>query len=254
MVRGLDKFKEHFSAYTDHFVLIGGVASYLVMDEAGADFRATKDLDIVLCLEVLDSDFVRTFWTFIQEGRYQIKEKSTGERVFYRFCKPEDDFFPVMLELFSRNPDGVTLGEDDQLTPIPVEEDVSSLSAILLDDDYYDFLHQHKKEIEGIPVVSEYCLIPLKAKAWLDLTRRKESGEQIDGKNIAKHKKDVFRLFQILNPDEQVELAESVQNDMHEYLNAISSEQPVDLSPFGLKGLSVPNVVNQLREIYRLNQ
>lgn len=252
MVRGLDKFKEHFSAYTEHFVLIGGTASSLVMEDAGSEFRATKDLDIVLCVEALDGEFVEAFWRFIEKGRYQIKEKSAGQRVFYRFSKPENDSFPVMLELFSRNPDGVVLGEDDQLTPIPVEEDVSSLSAILLDDDYYEFIHQHKKVIEGVPVVSEFCLIPLKAKAWLDLSRRKESGEEIDGKNVSKHKKDVFRLFQILNPESRVSLPDSVQRDMREYLKVISGEPGMDLSPFGLKGLSVIEVVDQLRKIYGL--
>lgn len=39
MVTGLDVFKEHFDAYRDHYVLIGGTASSLVMDELGVDFR-----------------------------------------------------------------------------------------------------------------------------------------------------------------------------------------------------------------------
>lgn len=30
------------------------------------------------------------------------------------------------------------------LTPLPIDEDISSLSAILLDDDYYEFLKQGK--------------------------------------------------------------------------------------------------------------
>ena len=54
MVRGLDKFREHFAGFGDRYVLIGA-ASYLVMNEAGVEFRATKDLDIVLCTESLDA-------------------------------------------------------------------------------------------------------------------------------------------------------------------------------------------------------
>jgi len=46
-IRGLDVFGQHFSDFRDHYVLIGGVASWLTMDEAGQSFRATKDLDIV---------------------------------------------------------------------------------------------------------------------------------------------------------------------------------------------------------------
>lgn len=45
MIRGLDLFREHFADFTEHYVLIGGSASELVMNEAGVDFRATKDLN-----------------------------------------------------------------------------------------------------------------------------------------------------------------------------------------------------------------
>jgi hypothetical protein len=33
MVNGLDRFREHFAAYTDRYVLIGGTASSLAMEE-----------------------------------------------------------------------------------------------------------------------------------------------------------------------------------------------------------------------------
>ena len=54
MVNGLDRFREHFSAYTDRYVLIGGTAASLAMEELCEAFRVTKDLDIVLCVEALD--------------------------------------------------------------------------------------------------------------------------------------------------------------------------------------------------------
>jgi hypothetical protein len=38
-VRGLDKFKEHFRGYESNYVLIGGVACSLVLDEAGLRFK-----------------------------------------------------------------------------------------------------------------------------------------------------------------------------------------------------------------------
>lgn len=52
MIKGLDVFRRHFEHYTDRYVLIGGVAATLAMEEAGLDFRATKDaltLDVVRC-------------------------------------------------------------------------------------------------------------------------------------------------------------------------------------------------------------
>src|SRR5690606_7499390 len=109
MVRGPKRFAEHFAGYEDHYVLIGGTALWLVMDEAGLETRATKDLDVVLCIEALDADFVLSFWQFIGNGGYQLQERSTGKKVFYRFQKPREEDFPTMLELFSRQPDGITL-------------------------------------------------------------------------------------------------------------------------------------------------
>lgn len=54
MVRGLDVFREHFAAHAGQFVLIGGTAATLAMESAGLEFRATKDLDIVLHIEALN--------------------------------------------------------------------------------------------------------------------------------------------------------------------------------------------------------
>ena len=62
MVHGLEKFKEYFGNHTNQCVFIGGTACAILMDELGALFRATKDLDMVLIIEALDSSFGETFW------------------------------------------------------------------------------------------------------------------------------------------------------------------------------------------------
>jgi len=49
MIPGLDRYREHFHGFESSYVLIGGAAAHLLLDEAGLQFRATKDLDIVLC-------------------------------------------------------------------------------------------------------------------------------------------------------------------------------------------------------------
>ena len=68
MVTGLDLFRNHFASHRDQYVLIGGVAAALVMEDAGLEFRATKDLDVVLVVEMLDAAFVDRFWKFIRAG------------------------------------------------------------------------------------------------------------------------------------------------------------------------------------------
>lgn len=252
MVRGLDRFKAHFEPFADRYVLIGGTACSLAMEDVGLEFRATKDLDIVLCVEALDADFVKVFWDFIRKGNYMIQEKSTGKKQFYRFKNPEDGSFPVMLELFSRMPDALTIGDDSHLTPIPMDEEVSSLSAILLDTDYYEFIHAGKQEIDGLPVVGPTFLIPLKAKAWLDLTKRREAGETIDGKDIKKHKNDVFRLYQIIDPSQSISLPGSIEEDLRRFFDEMEKDQNVDLKSLGLRSRSLDEILGDLRSIYCL--
>jgi hypothetical protein len=255
MVIGLDRFAEHFAEYKDHYILIGGAATWLVLDEAGIEPRATKDLDIVLCVEVLNAAFGKAFWEFVRNGRYAIQEKSEGPKVFYRFKKPEAEGFPEMLELFSRQPEGMSLGDDSHLTPIPLGEDVSSLSAILLDDNYYDFIHRHKREIEGVSLVGEECLIPLKARAWLDLTQRKYEGKHVDSKDIKKHRSDVLRLYLVMDPGRRFDLPETVREDLAKFLEAIEPELNSQLlKQIGIQGVGSAEILRTLREVYGIDQ
>lgn len=252
MVRGLDVFRDHFSGFDDHYVLIGGAACSIAMEDARLEFRATKDLDIVLCIEALDGDFVRLFWDFIRAGNYKNRQISTERKLFYRFFDPGDIRYPYMLELFSRAPDVLQLHDDSHLTPIPVNEDVSSLSAILLDDDYYHFVHEGKTRRNGIASLGPEHLIPLKARAWLDLVQRKAAGFKVDGRDIRKHRNDVFRLFQILDPETEMILPDSVWNDMLRFLSDMEQERSLPLRELGLRNTTSEQVIEDLKRIYGL--
>ncbi len=210
MVRGIDRFRDYFKDHTDKYVMIGGTACDIAMSQMGLDFRATKDLDIVLVVEAVDAKFGHLFWEFVKKGQYRNKQKSTGKALFYRFDSPKDDTLPYMLELFAREPDILELSPDSHLTPIPIDEQISSLSAILLDDEYYDFIVRNKSVADGLPLILQEYLIPLKAKAYLDLWQIKNNGGSIDSKDLKKHKNDVFRLYQILSGDVRVALPGAV--------------------------------------------
>ena len=80
MVKGLELFKENFAPYDGQYVLIGGAACDLAMEEVGQSFRATQDLDIVLCAEALTDEFIGAFWQFVKDGGYSSREKSGGVR------------------------------------------------------------------------------------------------------------------------------------------------------------------------------
>lgn len=194
MVRGLDIFRSYFKDFPDQYVLIGGSACDMQFGELSRPFRATHDLDIVLSVEVLSAEFVRTFWRFVQEGGYAVSQRSDGTRQFYRFKNPQNVSFPVCIELFSRRPLVLHPVSGVHLTPVPVGDDVSSLSAILLDDDYANIIREEKQLIRGVPVVSVTGLVILKARAWMDLRDRRARGEKIDAKDIKKHRSDIINL------------------------------------------------------------
>lgn len=252
MVKGLDRFKEHFAGYADRYVLIGGTASSLSMEELGSEFRATKDLDLVLCVETLDREFAEAFWRFIRLGEYENRQKSTGKRLFYRFHGPKQEGFPEMLELFARVPDALDLKGDTGITPIPVDEEISSLSAILMNGDYYDFVMERRKIMDGLSLVKADGLIPLKARAYVDLSKRKAAGEAVDSKNIRKHKNDMLRLFTVLDRGAGVTLVKSLQGDLVA-ATTLMEQDPPDLNSLGIISVSMAEVLDGLRQFYNLS-
>ncbi|MGA3244377.1 MAG: hypothetical protein ABSE41_07170 [Bacteroidota bacterium] len=251
MVKGLDLFQKQFESFKGQYILIGGAACDLLYEDAGLEFRATKDLDIVLCLESLETKFTEALWAFVRAGEYQMRERSSGRPEYFRFMKPKNEKYPFMLELFSRKPDTFVLPDDQRVTRIPTGEDSSSLSAILLDDDYYHLLRSGTREVSGMPVVRAEYLILLKAKAYLDLTLRKDKGEAVDDKVIRKHKNDVFRLFRIVEPELSVEVSATIRKDMRKFVNSMEREQ-VDLKELGLAGESMESVLMTIEKIFMI--
>ena len=233
MVLGIERFKEWFRGYEDHYAIIGGTACDLLMAEEGLDFRGTKDFDLVLIVEAITPEFGKRFWEFVRRAGYEHRNKSTGQPQFYRFSHPTEDGYPFMIELFSRKVDAIVLPEDAVLTPLPVDDEISSLSAILLDDDYYQLLRSGTVVIDGVTVLGAAYLIPFKAKAWLDLSARKANGENVDSKNIRKHKNDVFRLSALLIPGTQIAVNQTVWNDLQTFFAAMRDEQ-VDTKQLGI--------------------
>jgi hypothetical protein len=238
MVNGVDIFKAFFRDFTDNYILIGGAACDEHLVRAGLTFRATRDLDIILVVEALNSDFVIKFWEFLKEGKYKNRQKSTGERKYYRFFKPENKAFPDQLELFARKPDVLDLANDTQLAPIPTDEDLSSLSAVLMDDDYYYFTRENSKVEDNLHFADTAALVCLKAKAFLDLSERKIKGEIIDERNIRKHKNDIVRLAVLLTGENSQKLPDSIVPDMQNFIKLLDSETP-DYRAIG-KSMGIP--------------
>ena len=240
MVRGLEIFKEYFKNYTDEYVLIGGAACDILFDHNDTSFRVTRDLDMVLIIEALSKEFGEVFWRFVRDGGYNNKAKSTGEPQFYRFSAPSDPGFPKMLELFARTEwmeDAETV-----FTPIHIDDSVSSLSAILLNEAYYKALLEGKTIVDGLSVLRPSWLILFKAKAWLDLKDRIDRGEHVDPSDVKKHRNDIVRIATEMVLDE-CKVEGEIRNDMVRFLTETDITDTLirDLKIYGLKAVDITN-------------
>ncbi len=220
MVKGLALFKEHFRDYQDQYLLIGGTACYVQFTERELPFRVTKDLDIVLIVEAITDRFVRHFWDFVQAGGYKIAEVD-GQKRFYRFIHPINDSYPKMLELFARKPEILPTAAGIHITDIPVGEDLSSLSAILMDDAYYHFTLANTNVIDGLRVANDRALIGLKARAFINNQRRKEEGQKVHKVDIVKHRDDVLGLAAVVNGEPATAVTDSIRSDISQFIDSL---------------------------------
>ena len=253
---GIGKFSAHFSGFEESYIVIGGAACEDHIQAQGLTFRVTKDIDMILIVEGLSSEFFARFWEFIWAGKYERSEKDEGGRKYYRFKRPMEAGFPQMIELFSRVPESIEESTLIQFTPIPTEENLSSLSAILMDEEYYRFTIDHSEVGNGnFRRAGVLALICLKIKAFLNLTASKLSGEKVDSSKIKKHKLDVFRLTATLTEEDNIELPEGIRNDLFLFLDQMVEEGP-NVKPvmksMGVSGLTLENVINQLRMSFQL--
>ncbi len=247
MVKGIDTFRRYFAEYEEQYVLIGGAACDIVFESNDTAFRSTRDLDMVLIVEALTPKFGEKFWEFIQDGGYRNKSTNGQKPQFYRFDKPEDDAYPKMIELFCRS--NFELREMTGITPIHIDDKVSSLSAILLNDDYYRILLEGKVVRNGLSVLRPEYLILFKAKAFLDLKQRKDRGEAVDSKNISKHKKDILRIAAELVLESIGELPEAVETDIRAFIDLLAQD-PFDSNSLKAYGLSNDEVVEVLHRVF----
>ena len=135
-----------------------------------------------------------------------------------------------------------------------MSEAITSLSAILLDDDYYEFIHSGKKEMDGLSILDAEHLILLKARACIDLEDRKKNGVVTDERDIRKHRNDIIRLYQLLSPNQQVQLPQSIKKDFQIFLERLKNNGPIDCKSLGLPHIFGDRIIAALEGIYGLKE
>jgi len=187
--------------------------------------RATEDIDMIVVAETLSDDFVRAFWQFIKDGGYKCgkRMRKNGEEPTYELYRFEEgkEGFPIKIELLSRHPD--VLGEPSgfHIEPIPAGEYLSSLSAIIMDDDYYRLTLDHSVLEDGLHIADFKSLVCLKAKAYLNLMADREAGIHRNTKDIKKHRSDVLKLT-AADPDPRaIVVGERIAKDIQEFVTKV---------------------------------
>ena len=114
-----------------------------------------------------------------------------------------------------------------------------------MDDDYYSFTIEHSRNIDDIHIANPEALICLKAKAYTEMLDREVRGEQVDNRDIEKHKKDVFRLIAMLPQDSRFSLPERLKNDMSDFYQRIGElPNPDFFKNAGLRGLDAQRLID----------
>ena len=224
---GLEKFREAFAEFSDNYVVIGGTACDIAMTGTIVKPRATHDIDMIVLAENITEAFGERFWQFVREAGYRPekrkhKEGESPKYELYRFLDGKDGY-PEMIELLSRHPDVLGDPKGVVVEPLPVGDDVSSLSAIIMDDDFYHFAIAHSKLTGGIRHADPAALIALKAKAYLNLVADKQNGKHVNSKDIRKHRSDVFKNIVIME-DSQIEAPESIVRCINEFVDSIRKD------------------------------
>lgn len=226
-MEGLEIFKEAFEAYSDNYVIIGGTACDITMQGTVVRPRATHDIDMTVIVENMTPSFAKRFWEFVKEAGYRPEKRKQieGEPAkyeLYRFVNGKTGY-PEMIELLSRHPD--ILGEPSNLViePLPIDGDVSSFSAIIMDDDFYHFTIKHSKLTDGVRHADSAALVCLKTRAYLNLLQDKAEGKHVNSKDIKKHRSDVLKNVVIIT-DESISAPMAIVDCVKDFVSSIRAD------------------------------
>lgn len=255
---GLEKFKEAFANFSDNYVIIGGTACELAMSGTVVKSRATHDIDMVVVVETMTREFGKRLWEFIIEGAYRpeqrkVSDEETPKYELYRFTGGKVGY-PEMIELLSRHPGILGIPQGVRIERLPIDSSISSLSAIIMDDDFYHFTITNSIITNKIRHASPIGLIALKAKAYLNLLADKASGLHVNTRNIKKHRSDVMKCI-LLVEEENVSAPASIIECIIEFVAEIRKGRQ-DIFPALAKSLDIEaelieQLVTQLEGLFK---
>jgi hypothetical protein len=87
----------------------------------------------------------------------------------------------------------------------------------------------------------------------MDLVERKKAGENVDSRDIKKHKNDIFRLYTILDPTDKPLVQSNIKSDLSKAFGQLTKES-INLKSLGVTDKTVSDVLNELKAFYEVGE
>lgn len=189
--------------------------------------RPTLDFDIIVIVENMSFEFANAFWRFISEGGYRPGVRKNSDNspkyVLYSFDNGAVGY-PMKIELLSRHNEVFTNAAHTE--PLLIDGEVSSLSAIILDEPYYNLTIRNSFISNGLRYASPVALAALKARAYLNLLAERATGHHVNSKDILKHRNDVLKLTATMTLGQTAEVGQEVIDTVNEFANGLLATLP----------------------------
>lgn len=238
---GLSHFQNYCKDFDEHYVVVGGFATVMLLDEEfGSDHgKATYDIDLVI-LTNNSIELSKKIKEYVKAGQYKIQIGEKDKYRYYRFTQPEIEDFAKEIELFASNENTLELENSQRIIPIDPEKGLYSLSAIMLDPEYFEMIKNNIDKTGVAPSTNTQATIMLKMSAFYDL---KEHGD----KKWKKHRRDILKLSLLLTGEEKIELNGRMKQDFDSFLEHLTQE--LDQKSIRLFADGLPIIKEQVIEV-----
>lgn len=216
--RGLSHFQQYCKDLEEMYVVVGGFATVMLLDEGLGDGhgKATHDIDLVL-LTTCSIEMSQRIKQYVQEGKYEIQKGNKDQYHYYRFVKPEIEGFAKEIELFASNENDLKLDDSQRIIPIDPEEGLYSLSAIMLDPEYFEMIKNNITMSVVAPCTNTQATIMLKMSAFFDLKARNDN-------KWKKHRQDILKLSLLLTGEERLQMTGRMVEDFESFMTHLEKD------------------------------
>lgn len=132
---------------------------------------------------------------------------------------------------------------DQRIIPIDAEEGLYSLSAIMLDPEYFEMIKQNVEKSTIAPCTNTQATIMLKMSAFRDLKERNDD-------KYKKHRRDIFKLSFLLTGEEKISLLGRMKEDFDAFIEHVETQ--LDAKAF--KSITYPLIIDKVEMVATLKK